>query len=72
MTEQTVVALFDEIEKIGFSLPKGGVTIPGKTLQLRHLKYPLAIGGGVLGWEQLKKLKRRHDIGKMVEEQQRR
>jgi len=33
---------------------------------------PASALAGILGWEQAKKMKRRYDIGKMVEESQRR
>lgn len=58
MDNHTVQAFLDELEKIGIALPS-----------LKHMKYPLAAGGGILGWEQLKKLKRRYEIGKQFEEQ---
>jgi hypothetical protein len=66
MQEKTVMAFSDELEKIG------GIPIPYSVLKLKnlgYLKYPLAMAGGVLGWEQLKKLKRRHDIGRAYEQQ---
>jgi hypothetical protein len=63
MKEETVKALADELEKIG------AIPIPQAAMKLQHLKYPLMIGGGVLGWEHLKKMKRRYDIGRSLEEQ---
>ena len=55
----TIEAFTDELEKIGIAVPGG--------LKLR--KFPLMIGGGVLGWEHLKKMKKRYDIGRAVQEQ---
>ena len=61
---RTIIAAFsDELEKIG------GIPVPSGVLKLRHLKYPLMIGGGVAGWEHAKKMKQRYDIGKQYEEQ---
>lgn len=62
MDDTTMTAFADELEKIG-------VPIPSAVLKARHLKYPLMVGGGVLGWEHLKKMKRRYDIGRQYEEQ---
>ena len=53
-------AFFDELEKI---------SLAGAVDKLKLLKYPLAVGGGIAGWEHLKKTKRRHDIGKAYEKQ---
>jgi len=72
MNDVTIAAFEDELEKIGFlDKLREGVAQVGKNPQMRHLKYPLAMAGGILGWEQMKRMKRRYDIGKMVEEQQR-
>ena len=59
MDDTMMAAFSDELEKIGIAIP-GGV---------KMLKYPLMIGGGVLGWEHLKKMKRRYDIGRQYDEQ---
>lgn len=59
MNETMMTAFSDELEKIGIAIP-GGV---------KMLKYPLMVGGGVLGWEHLKKMKRRYDIGRQYDEQ---
>ena len=59
MDGATIEAFADELEKIGIAIP-GGV---------KMLKYPLMVGGGVLGWEHLKKMKRRYDIGRQYDEQ---
>jgi hypothetical protein len=59
MRDVTIKAFADELEKIGLAIP-GGVQM---------LKYPLMVGGGILGWEHLKKMKKRYDIGRAVQEQ---
>jgi len=74
MNEQTVEAFFDEMEKIGAVPATVPPAVPSSIkglMKMRYLKYPLMIGGGIAGWEQLKNMKRRYDIGRMVEEQQR-
>ena len=63
MKTTTVAAFSDELEKIG------GIPVPAGVLKLHHLKYPLMVGGGVAGWEHLKKMKQRYDIGKQFEQQ---
>jgi hypothetical protein len=59
MDSTTVEAFADELEKIG-------IAVPGA---LKLMKYPLMVGGGVMGWEHLKKMKKRYDIGRAVQEQ---
>lgn len=59
MHSGTIDAFTDELKKIGFAIPGG----------MKMLKYPLMLGGGILGWEHLKKMKRRYDIGRAVQEQ---
>jgi len=58
-----MTAFADELEKIGVSIP-----VPSAVLKARHLKYPLMLGGGIMGWEHLKKMKQRYDIGRQVQE----
>jgi len=61
--DETIMAAFsDELEKISIAMP----AIPGG---LQVLKYPLMLGGGIAGWEHLKKMKNRYDIGKQVQQQ---
>jgi hypothetical protein len=67
MNETTIAAFADELEKIGVTIP--GINIPTTALKLRHLKYPLMIGGGIGAWEHSKTMKNRYDIGKQVEQQ---
>ena len=62
MHNTTIDAFTDELEKIGLAIPMAA-------LKLRHLKYPLMLGGGIAGWEHLKKMKNRYDIGRQVQEQ---
>jgi hypothetical protein len=72
MNDILIDAFVDELEKIGgaadsiVNATSKGKGLPGK---LKYLKYPLMIGGGVAGWEQLKKMKRRYDIGSAYESQ---
>ena len=64
MNEAMVVAFSDELEKIGVAGP-AAVALKGYG---KFLKYPLMVGGGVAGWEHLKKMKRRYDIGKQYDQ----
>ena len=59
MDSTTIAAFTDELEKIGIGIPGG----------MKTLKYPLMAGGGILGWEHLKKMKKRYNIGRAVQEQ---
>ena len=58
----------DELVKI--ALPAALTNLAERAGGLKALKIPAVVGGSVLGWEQLKKFKRRYDIGKQVEEMQ--
>ena len=65
-----IKAFADELEKIGgiagALASLGSKDLPSK---LKLLKYPALVGGGIVGWERLKKMKNRYDIGKAYEAQ---
>jgi hypothetical protein len=71
MDQRIARAFFDELEKISFrqQLSSAAERL-GSSGKWNLVKYPLMVGGGIAGWEHLKRMKRRYDIGKAVEQAQ--